>query len=121
MECEGPANAFVGLGSQHLVQLREELREFEPLRSFYASFIAVDEDDVEVFRALLRQLYNDHIGSGYAYFLIGLHERDPLAPALDDYTLTPFAGRLFAVHYPDGAAVFESLDGRVPYVELAAL
>jgi hypothetical protein len=92
-----------------------------PLRSFYAAFIAVDHDDVEVFRALLRRLYNDHVGSGYTYFLAGLHERDPLAAALSDYSLTPFAGRLFAVHFSDGEEAFRSLDDRVPYVELAML
>jgi hypothetical protein len=92
-----------------------------PLRSFYASFIAVDQDDVGVFRALLRRLYNDHVGSRYAYFLIGLHERDPLAAALADYSVTPFAGRLFAVHFADGDEPFCRLDNRIPYVELAAL
>ncbi len=92
-----------------------------PIRSFYASLIAVDEDDTDVFRSLLRRLYNDHVGGPYAYFLAGLHERDPLAPVLREYTLTPYAGRLFAVHYEDGEALFRSLDGRVPYVELAML
>ena len=93
----------------------------EPLRSFYASCIAVDGNDLSVFRALLRRLYNDHVGTGYAYFLVGLHEHDPLAAALDDYRLTPFAGRLFIVHWPDGEERFRGLDGRVPYVELAML
>lgn len=93
----------------------------EPLRSFYAALVAVDGDDLTVFRALLRRLYNDHVGSGYAYFLAGLHERDPLAAALQDYTLTPFAGRLYAVHQPEDESAFASLDNRPPYVELAAL
>jgi hypothetical protein len=91
------------------------------LRAFYASFIAVDHDDVTVFGALLRQLYNDHVGTHYNYFLVGLHERDPLALALSDYALTPFTARLFVVHFEDGEELFRSLDGRVPYVELAML
>jgi hypothetical protein len=70
---------------------------------------------------LLRALYNDHVGGAYHYFVIGLHEHDPLRPALDDYTLTPFAGRLFVVHFEDGEADWRALDGRVPYVELAML
>jgi hypothetical protein len=40
---------------------------------------------------------------------------------LREYTLTPFAGRLFAVHFPDGEEAFRALDGRIPYVELAML
>lgn len=93
----------------------------KPLGFFYAGFIAVDHDDVAVFRALLRRLYNDHVGSGYHYFVAGLHEQDPLSAALSDYSLTPFAARLFAVHFEDGAQAFESLDGRLPYIELALL
>lgn len=96
-------------------------RTGECLRSFYASFVAVDGDDLQVFRALLRALYNAHAGGGHHYFVLGLHEDDPLAPALADYALTPFAGRLFAVHFEDGADLWRTLDGRVPYVELAML
>ncbi len=93
----------------------------EELRSFYASFVAVDNDERPVFAALLRALYNDHVGRGDHYFVVGLHERDPLVAALGDYALTPFAGRLFAVHFEDGDETWRGLDGRVPYVELAML
>ena len=93
----------------------------EALRSFYASLVAIDDDAPLVFRALLRALYNDHVGGAYHYFVLGLHERDPLVGALDDYTLTPFAGRLFVVHFADGEEDWRRLDGRVPYVELAML
>ncbi|MGH7774864.1 MAG: hypothetical protein ACREQA_21780 [Candidatus Binatia bacterium] len=93
-----------------------------PLHSFYASFIAVDNDDVEVFRALLRQLYNDQVGTSYHYFVLGLHEKDPLCAALLDYSLTSFAARLFLVHFDDGEELFKSLDaGRTPYIEAALL
>jgi hypothetical protein len=91
------------------------------LSFFHASFIAVDDDDLQVFRALLRELYNDHVGTGYNYFVVGLHERDPLSAALSEYALTPFAARLFVVHFDDGAALFRTLNGRVPYIELAML
>lgn len=88
---------------------------------FYVSFIAVDQDDAGVFRALLRQVYNDSVGSSFRYAMVGLHERDPLLAALDGYSLTRFAGRLFCVCYADGEPAFRSLDGRVPYVEAATL
>jgi hypothetical protein len=93
----------------------------EALRSFYASLVAVDDDALPVFRALLRELYNDHVGGPHHYFVVGLHERDPLLPALRDYALTPFAGRLFVVHFEDGEEAWRRLDDRVPYVELAML
>ena len=88
---------------------------------FCISFIAIDHDDVNVFRALLRQLYNDALPSRFHYAMVGLHERDPLLPALKQYSLTPFAGRLFAVCFPDGESAFRSLDCRVPYVEASTL
>jgi hypothetical protein len=94
-------------------------RPGEYLSFFHISFIAIDRDDVAVFRALLRQAYNDAVGSGYIYAMVTLHERDPLLVALDDYSLTPFNGRLFCVCNVDGEEEFQQLDQRVPYVEAA--
>lgn len=88
---------------------------------FYVTFIAIDQDDVSVFRALLRKLYNDAVGSSFGYAMLGLHEHDPLLPALEGYSLTPFAGRLFCVCFADGEHAHRCLDGRVPYVEAATL
>jgi hypothetical protein len=88
---------------------------------FYVSFIAVDQDDAGVFRALLRQVYNDSVGSSFRYAVVGLHERDPLLAVIKDYSLTPFAGRLFCVCFSDGEHVYRTLDGRAPYVEAATL
>lgn len=88
---------------------------------FYISFIAVDEGDVQIFRALLRGAYNDAVGSRYLYAILALHERDSFLPALRDYSLTPFSGRLFCVAFEDGEDVYRSLDGRVPYLEAATI
>ena len=88
---------------------------------FYVSFIAIEQDDAEVFRALLRHVYNDSVGSSFRYAMVGLHERDPLLAAMKDYSLTPFAGRLFCVCFADGEHMYRTLDGRVPYVEAATL
>jgi hypothetical protein len=88
---------------------------------FYVSFIAIDQDDAGVFRALLRQVYNDSVGSSFRYAMVGLHERDPLLAAMKDYSLTPFAGRLFCVCFADGEHMYRTLDARVPYVEAATL
>jgi hypothetical protein len=86
---------------------------------FYISFIAVDEDNVQIFRALLRGAYNHAVGSRYQYAILALHQRDSLLPALREYSLTPFSGRLFCVTFADGEGVYRSLDGRVPYLEAA--
>jgi len=91
----------------------------EEVPYFYIGFLAVDGDDLRVFRALLRFLYNQTVGSRHAYAILALHERDPLLPALREYSLTSFSGRLFCVTFDDGEASFRNLDGRVPYMEAA--
>ncbi len=89
----------------------------EEIRYFYLCFVAIDDDNLEVFRALLRNAYNAAVGTGFLYAILALHERDPLLPALGDYSLTPFSGRLFCATFDDGEALVRELDGRVPYVE----
>lgn len=91
------------------------------LSYFHASFVAVDDDALDTFRALLREVYNDAVAAGDSYFLIGLHERDPLAAVLDEYSLISFTGRLFCVCFPEDEAAFHALDSRIPYVEAATL
>jgi hypothetical protein len=89
----------------------------EEVPYFYLSFIAIDDDNLQVFRALLRSAYNAAVVTGYLYVILALHERDPLLPALRDYSLTAFFGRLFCVTFEDGEGLFRELDGRVPYLE----
>jgi hypothetical protein len=91
----------------------------EEVRYFYLSFIAIDDNNLQVFRALLRSAYNAAVGTGYLYAILALHERDPLLPALRDYSLTPFSGRLFCVTFDDGEDLVRELDRRVPYLEAA--
>lgn len=89
----------------------------EEVPYFYLSFIAIDDDDIQVFRGLLRSAYNAAVGTGFLYAILALHERDPLLPALRDYSLTPFYGRLFCVSFDDGEDLIRQLDRRVPYLE----
>jgi hypothetical protein len=91
------------------------------LRSFYAACVAVEGNDPAIFTALLRRLYNRAVGGPHAFFVLGLHERDPLAAVLDDYRCSAYRGRLFAVHFPDGEPAYRALDGRIPHVEVATL
>ena len=81
----------------------------------------MEGNDLHIFRALLRRLYNDAVGGSHAYFLIGLHACDPLTAALGDFRCSAYAGRLFCVHFEDGEAAYRALDGRIPHVELATL
>ena len=91
------------------------------LASFHAACVAVADNDVAVFRALLRRVYDDAVGGADACLVVGLHARDPLAAALDDYRVAAYRGRLFCVHFEDGADAYRALDGRIPHVEAATL
>jgi len=91
----------------------------EEVAYFYLCFIAIDGDSLPVFRALIRSAYNAAVGQKYLYAIVALHERDPLLPALRDYSLTPFSGRLFCVTFDDGEDLFRELDDRVPFLEAA--
>lgn len=103
---------------------------------FYLAFVAVENNDKEIFRGLLRWLYRDRLFTDNShYFIAGLHEEDPLAAILKEYRRIEAAGRLFAVyfsgaffdsdrekrHYQDGEEFFDQLDGRIPYIEIAVV
>jgi len=83
----------------------------------YSHVALISTDDEEAFRALLRRASNDALRAGSSRLVVGLHERDPRLAALEAYSRTPFAGRLFAVTFDEAP----ELDGRVPYVEASLL
>ena len=88
---------------------------------FYLAFIHIEENDPVLFRGLLRFLYNYRRKGPWHYFIAGLHETDPLSDVLLEYRRIDVAGRLFVVHYPEDQPVYEQLDGRIPYVEIAMI
>lgn len=87
----------------------------------YLACAAVEDDNVELFRGLLRHAYNALRRGPWHYAIASLHERDPLAPVLGECRQIAAAGRLFVVHYPEDAAVVTALKPRIPYVEAGCL
>lgn len=81
----------------------------------YLSCIAVANDDLALFKALLRFAYNALRTGPWHYAIAGLHERDPLAPALADYRSIAAAGLLFKVDFDQPFA----LNDNIPYIEMA--
>ena len=88
---------------------------------FYLAFITIEGNDPVLFRGLMRYVYNDRRKGCWNYFIAGLHESDPLHKVLFEYRRINVAGRLFVVHYPEDQPVYELLDGRTPYVEIAMI
>ncbi len=95
----------------------------EHIRSAYASFLCVQDNDPHIFRLLLRVLYRLATERGYAYLVVGLTARDPLLKVAQRYPHIPYYSQLYTVCWRDEArpTLHDRLDGRIPYVEIAAL
>jgi hypothetical protein len=87
----------------------------------YASFVCVNNNDPELFRVLLRHVYNLAAERRYALLIVDLAEHDPLLPVASAYAHVTFHRGLYSVSWEENAGFHEKLDGRIPYVETAAL
>jgi hypothetical protein len=88
----------------------------------YLCCVAIENDDVDVFRSLLRFIYNQLRNGLWHYAIAGLHERDPLASVLAEYRAISAAGLLYRVELPrqmDAGPEPVVPDDRVPYFEMA--
>jgi hypothetical protein len=92
----------------------------EPVRCLLAALIAVRDDDPAVFRALLRHLRDRHADGTSQWLFVGLAAHDPLLPVAREPLHLTLHSRIYAVTWDDADAV-ETLDGRVPYLELGSL
>lgn len=93
----------------------------EEIRYCYASFVCVAGDDPEIFRALLEAVLARAAARGHSYLMIGFTERDPLLIPARRLPHIAYPSRLFLAAWENGGGFYERLDGRVPYVEIAAL
>ena len=93
----------------------------EKVPYFYLAFTHIKHNRPDIFRLLLRYLYNDRRKGNWNYFIAGLHENDPLSSILEEYRRIKVSGRLFVVHYPENKCDFNNLDNRIPYVEISMI
>jgi hypothetical protein len=91
----------------------------EPLRSAYAAFVCVSDDDRFVFRALLRCLNELAAKRGHAFLVVGLAANNPLLVEVRRYAHVPYRSTLYAVSWRGG--LHATPDGRIPHVEVATL
>jgi hypothetical protein len=93
-----------------------------PFPYYYASHLAIDQDDPRIFSALLRAACNETVRRGFKYFMIGLSETNPLRPVLTrSYLHITYASQLYLVAWEDGLDAIGRVDGRVPGLEVAVL
>lgn len=91
-----------------------------PVNCFNLALVCIHENNRNVFKALLDEV-NRVCRGRYAFFLAGLHERDPLLPELMARPHVPLTSRLYAVNRENENRPQQSLDERVPYLELGSL
>ena len=93
----------------------------QAISSIYASFVCIAGNDPDIFRVLLRSVYNLAARRGYAYLIVGLSVRDPLLAIARRYAHITYRSRLYLVCWQDGEGFHERLDNRIPYVDVATL
>lgn len=91
----------------------------EPLRSAYAAFVCVADDDRFVFRALLRRIYELAAKRGHAFLVAGMAANNSLLAEVCRYAHIPYHSMLYTVSWRGG--LHATLDGRIPHVEVATL
>jgi len=88
----------------------------------YLSHLAVDEDDAQVFEALIGACLRSAARRGLEHLAFGLGERNPLAAtALARFRSRPFRSRAYLVHWSDGEAAARAVDSRPMHLEAAIL
>jgi hypothetical protein len=90
-----------------------------PLRSAYAAFPCVADDDGFVFRALLRRLYGLAAERGHAFLVAGMAANNPLLGEVRRYAHVPYHSTLYTVSWR--GELHATPDGRIPHVEVATL
>jgi hypothetical protein len=91
------------------------------VRSVYAAFVCVADDDPLIFSALLRELYNLAGLQGFEYLLLGLDAGDPLLPTAQKYDHVLYSSRLYLAEWPNGGPFHEQLERRTAYMDIATL
>ena len=81
----------------------------------------VEDDDGEVFEALLETLLAQSAKSACNYLLMGFHETDALLPFLKERGTTSYVTQFYHVCWEDGEDLRRRLDGRPHYLELGCL
>ncbi len=110
-------NALSGLtGLPHLPEPRQ------PFRFGFASHLAADADDPQVYAALLRQVYNQAVARRDSYLMLGLAERHPFFPlARREYPHIDYPSQLYLAGWGEIDPLISQLDDRPVGVEAATL
>ncbi|MBM3125602.1 MAG: hypothetical protein FJZ87_11135 [Chloroflexi bacterium] len=85
----------------------------------FAACICIKDDDPTTMRALLSAAMQEAQARGKAFLMIGMADDDPLLAVARRPLHIPYHSELYAVSQSKDA--IRSLDGRIPYIEIATL
>jgi hypothetical protein len=91
------------------------------LNQCFASFLAIDDDNPEIFSTLLRALYNEAALRKYDYFMLGFAEGHPFLSIAKSYHPIIYKSEIFLVSWEDGYEEVANVDKRPPALEIALL
>ena len=93
-----------------------------PIRHCYASHLAVEDDNPDIFAGLVRNVYNCAVDRGYSYCMLGLSDNHPLLESLvSTYPHIDYRSVLYVMAWEQEVEVLSELDGRVPGIEVSTL
>lgn len=96
-------------------------RPGEKLRSAYAAFACIANDDAAIFTSLLCEICRDARQRHFDFVLLGMDARDPLFSAARRWKHVAYPSRLYLAEWPDGGKFHEQLDDRPVYADIATL
>lgn len=91
------------------------------LNQCFACFLAVDDDNLEIFSALLRALYNETARRNYDYFMLGLSENNPFNGIAKTYRPITYESDIYLACWEDGLTEIRAIDSRPSALEIALL
>ncbi|MBK6792939.1 MAG: hypothetical protein IPG80_10460 [Anaerolineales bacterium] len=114
--------------SGNMARFRKVINLFTPLpepgtrlNQCFACFLAVDDDDPEVFSALLRTLHNEAARLRYDYFLLGLTKDSPFHSIVKTYRPITYESDIYLAAWEDGFDDIARVVNRPSAPEIALL
>ena len=93
-----------------------------PIPHVFLSHVAIDDDNVDVFSALLAEAYNDARKRRHACLVAGFAERHPFLQMIRrSYRAWTYSSIIYAVCWEGGTAAAEGIDQRIPHLEVGVL
>ena len=92
------------------------------LQYAFASHLAVDNDDRQIFSSLMRAVYNETNRRGLNYFMIGLSQSNPLRPVLTkSYLHMAYPSQIYLMAWQDGLKDLATVGAQAAGLEIAVL